>query len=235
MVARAGLERRGRFRYDVFPVTARTTGARTRDQARALFRNAILEAAEEVFSDRGFQSSRVHDVATRARIAVGTIYNHFGQKEDVLRALIDARTADMLRAVSASPRDPKTFEARLAARLARLLAYVEQHKKFFALAIEHGLLGGATAAARQMLGKKPIGHVARFRGVLQKLVREGIAEGALAPHDPELLARFLGSALRAITMQMIDGHAPRSDEGAKMIAGLFVRGARAAVRAGGRR
>src|SRR5262249_11395598 len=62
---------------------------RRREEARALFRNAILEAAEEVFAERGFHGARIQDIAARARLAVGTVYNHFGQKEDVLRALLE--------------------------------------------------------------------------------------------------------------------------------------------------
>ena len=55
-----------------------------REEAKQLFRNAILEAAEIVFSERGFHAARIQDIAARARIAVGTVYNHFEQKEDVL-------------------------------------------------------------------------------------------------------------------------------------------------------
>ena len=72
-----------------------TAGLRRRDEAKALFRNAILEAAEEVFATEGFHAARMKDIADRARIAVGTIYNHFEEKDDVLYALIEERTAEM--------------------------------------------------------------------------------------------------------------------------------------------
>jgi AcrR family transcriptional regulator len=200
-----------------------TAQPRRRDEAKALFRNAILDAAEEVFAERGFHVARIHDVADRARMAVGTIYNHFGQKEDVLRALIEERTADMLRSFSPSVADPAHFEDRLAARLERLLAYVAAHKNFYSLAIEHGLLGGATASARQMQGKKSIANIARFKAGMRRLVCEGVSEGVLAPHDPDLLVRFLGSALRATTLQLIEGKGSPAD--ARTIAALFVHGA----------
>ena len=57
-----------------------------RSEAKALFRNAILDAAEIVFAERGFHEARIQDIAARARIAVGTVYNHFETKEDVLAA-----------------------------------------------------------------------------------------------------------------------------------------------------
>src|SRR5580658_1642295 len=91
---------------------------RRRDEARALFRNAILDAAEAVFAERGFHGARIQDIAERARIAVGTVYNHFEQKDDVLSALLEERTEGLLAQVRAREGDPADFRARLHARMA---------------------------------------------------------------------------------------------------------------------
>src|SRR5271168_2503520 len=118
---------------------------RRRDEARALFRNAILDAAEAVFAERGFHGARIQDIAERARIAVGTVYNHFDQKDDVLSALLEERTEGLLAQVLAGGNDPKEFRARLQATVARMLAYVQKHRAFFAIANEHGLFAGTAA------------------------------------------------------------------------------------------
>src|SRR5580692_5835529 len=113
---------------------------RRRDEARALFRNAILDAAEAVFAERGFHG---------ARIEVGTVYNHFADKDEVLSALLDDRTEGLLAQVRAGGTRPaataRGFRARLEARVAGMLTYVEQHRAFFAIANEHGLFAGAVA------------------------------------------------------------------------------------------
>ena len=88
---------------------------RRRDEARALFRNAILDAAEAVFAERGFHGARIQDVAARARIAVGTVYNHFAQKDDVLAALLEERTEGLL----AQMRDERRSRPRQLPRTAR--------------------------------------------------------------------------------------------------------------------
>src|SRR5580658_6096915 len=97
---------------------------RRRDEARALFRNAILDAAEAVFAERGFHGARIQDIAERARIAVGTVYNHFSQKDDVLSALLEERTEGLLEQVRAGGDDAKGFRPRLEARVGRMLEYV---------------------------------------------------------------------------------------------------------------
>jgi AcrR family transcriptional regulator len=50
-------------------------------------RAAILAAAEAVFAERGPQAS-TQEVATRAGVAVGTVFRHFPTKTDLLRAIM---------------------------------------------------------------------------------------------------------------------------------------------------
>ncbi len=114
-----------------------------RDEARALFRNAILDSAEAVFAQRGFHGARIQDIAARVRTAVGTVYNHFEDKDDVLHALLEERTEQMLEQLRLRPGDPTSFRERLEARVGRLLAYVSEHRAFFAIANEHGLFAGS--------------------------------------------------------------------------------------------
>jgi AcrR family transcriptional regulator len=168
-----------------------------RDAARALYREAILDAAEEVFSERGVAAARVHDIAARAKLAVGTIYNHFEQKEDVLVALLSERMTGILEAFQASKNDPPSFRDRLVARVVRLLEYTASHRAFFQLASDHGLFGTAKASAEALLGGKKIPHAGRFDEALRTLVEEGIAEGALAPFPADLLALQLRNTVRS--------------------------------------
>src|ERR1700682_1626198 len=81
----------------------------------------------------------------RARTAVGTVYNDFAQKDDFLSALLEERTEELLAQLLARREDPKGFQPRLQARVMRMLAYVEQHRAFFAIANEHGLFAGTAA------------------------------------------------------------------------------------------
>jgi AcrR family transcriptional regulator len=51
-------------------------------------RAAILKAALEEFSERGFAAARLDDVARRAAVAKGTIYLHFKDKEALFQELV---------------------------------------------------------------------------------------------------------------------------------------------------
>ena len=47
-------------------------------------RDRIREAAIRVFSEKGFHEARAEEIAHLAGVAVGTIYNYFKNKEDIL-------------------------------------------------------------------------------------------------------------------------------------------------------
>jgi AcrR family transcriptional regulator len=55
---------------------------------------ALLDAAESVFIEQGYEKATIQDVAARAGCAVGTLYVHFKNKDDVFRAIILRRLAD---------------------------------------------------------------------------------------------------------------------------------------------
>jgi AcrR family transcriptional regulator len=197
---------------------------RRRDEARALFRNAILDAAEAVFAERGFHGARIQDIAESARIAVGTVYNHFAQKDDVLAALLEERTEGLLAQMSAGADDPKAFRPRLEARIARMLGYVQAHRAFFAIANEHGLFAGAVAPSARA-SARTLARMETFRAVFRTIVEEGIASGDLEPLDADALARFLGGTMRAFVLSSLAQDGADVREQAAMTIDLFLHGA----------
>src|SRR5882672_3654440 len=64
------------------------SGADARKARSAARREAILAAALEEFSARGFEATRLDDVARRAGIAKGTIYLYFRDKDSLFQELI---------------------------------------------------------------------------------------------------------------------------------------------------
>jgi len=75
------------------------TGKKPRQRApgkRALkTRETILDAAEHLFSERGFDGASIRDIATRAEVPVGLVSHHGGSKEELFFTVI-ARRADEL-------------------------------------------------------------------------------------------------------------------------------------------
>lgn len=196
-----------------------------REEAKALFRKAILDAAERVFAEHGFHVARIQDVAREARIAVGTVYNHFDEKEDLLRDLLEERTEQMVVRLAPLPSDPEPFEERLTARLARVLSYVEEHRGFVRLAIEHGVFGKGSAAGDAVCCDKRMRQVERFRAAFGALIEEGLAAGALEPMDAQSLRLALAGIFRMFTLAALENQAASLTALAPTITRLFLHGA----------
>lgn len=61
-----------------------------RTQARGFAtRRRVLDAAERLFGQSGYEATSMADVAERAGVGVGTLYHHFPDKRALLLALID--------------------------------------------------------------------------------------------------------------------------------------------------
>ncbi len=59
-----------------------------RERERMARRQEILNAALELFSQKGYHNVSIHEVAEKAEFAIGTIYKFFKNKEDLYKALI---------------------------------------------------------------------------------------------------------------------------------------------------
>jgi len=73
-------------------------------------RSAILAAATKVFTQHGIAPTRVEDILLAAGIARRTFYRHFRSKDDVLAALYEVWTGELVKAIEAArarkPDDP---------------------------------------------------------------------------------------------------------------------------------
>jgi AcrR family transcriptional regulator len=95
-------QRAGRARK----AAARPGRAKTDPRAgrRTERREAILAAALEEFSARGFAATRLDDVARRAGIAKGTIYLYFRDKESLFQELVRTMLSPLVGAIETMPR-----------------------------------------------------------------------------------------------------------------------------------
>jgi AcrR family transcriptional regulator len=75
----------------------------SRADKSALRRDAILAAALEEFSARGFAAARLEDVAQRAGVAKGTIYLHFRDKQALFQELVTTMLVPFIANIEAAP------------------------------------------------------------------------------------------------------------------------------------
>lgn len=64
-------------------------GIGKREQKKLLAKNKIMETAIELFISQGFQATSVADIMKSAHMGLGTFYNYFESKEELLHCLLD--------------------------------------------------------------------------------------------------------------------------------------------------
>jgi len=66
----------------------------TREEKNAVTRARLLDAAREVFAQRGYHGASLEEIADEAGFSRGALYHHFESKEALFLALLDERLAE---------------------------------------------------------------------------------------------------------------------------------------------
>ena len=106
--------------------SSETEGTTRRRLSAADRRSAILAAALEVFSERGFHGASLEEVAARGGVSKALIYEHFDSKRELERALLEMHVHELLGRVTAAIASASTEEERLRAGVDSFLAFVEE-------------------------------------------------------------------------------------------------------------
>ena len=99
-----------------------------RERKRLQTRGNILSAASELFGARGFSATTMEEVAAKADVGVGTLYNYFGSKDRLLLGMMQDETERLLAVGQGILQDPGPDAE---AAIVRLLATYQQFATFF--------------------------------------------------------------------------------------------------------
>jgi AcrR family transcriptional regulator len=160
-------------------------------------REAILDAALQLFVERGFYGTAVPEVAKRARVAAGTIYNYFPSKEALVNALFRKWKEALARRVytafpmTAPPREQ--FDVMWREMAAFALAHPDA-LKFLELHHHRPYLDAESAALQHQLKQFAKG-----------VCKAGQDAGVFKPMDPALLIELLFGAFLGMMRAQWDG------------------------------
>lgn len=166
----------------------------------------VLDAALDLFIEKGFSTTRVEDIAKRAGISKGAVYLYFPSKEALLeglvkRAIVPA-TDKIFAMASGFEGDPRQAISMVLRAMAQQLG----NTKVFAIPkiIMREALHAPEIA--EMYRKEVLDRVIP---VITGLVRKGIADGYLRDVDPELTVRnIVGPILAHLMLGEVFGVVP---------------------------
>lgn len=158
-------------------------------------RELVVEAAGRVFGERGYEGTRLDDVAAAAGVTKPVLYRHFDSKRDLYLALL-ARHRDDLPSFGDAMPDEGSPRERLRAVLEIWLAYVEAHSYAWKMLFRDTGGGPEIQAYRQEV------H-ARARDVLAGMIRT-LSDGRIPGREVEPLAELMSMGMASLVLWWMD-------------------------------
>jgi AcrR family transcriptional regulator len=159
----------------------------TQGERRARTRQALLDAAAELFAERGVDGASVDAIAEQADRTSGALYDHFGSKDGLLYALLEGWVDDVAAVTGAELSTATTLEERMGVMWRNVADPVVGDGRWIALEHELWRHAARNEEARQYLAR-------RYRAVWDA-VGEGVAEWVdddAAGVGPALIGLLLG-------------------------------------------
>lgn len=157
--------------------------------------NEIIDAAEEVFFSRGHENATMDEVAEKAEVSKGTLYNHFKNKSELMHGIV-ARALEVILTMfkEASEKAPTGLEKIRGIGEAYFVFYQTQPKHYNLLLHEE-----KTVLHPEEFDENPnralcssIGN--QILGVIEQAVIAGIEDGTIRKDvNPKLLPVVLWS------------------------------------------
>lgn len=185
-------------------------------------RTQILDAATQVFAQKGFHRATIKEIASTAGVADGTIYNYFDNKTALLLGILDrlnetdSRQADLAGLVSDA--DPKAF---MAAYMRHRIEVLWPNIEVFRAVLPELLVNDTLRTQYYDEVVYPSLRVA------EALFAQGMEAGEMRPLDVALTVRTLaGTFLGMMVLQLLGDEetAQRIHEMPDVLATLFYDG-----------
>ncbi len=158
----------------------------------------LVEVARELFASEGYAQTSTEEVVRRAGVTRGALYHHFGSKEGLFVAVLDAVQADVARQVTAAAAvasDP--FEQLRAGCHAFLTAALDPRVQRIALIDAPSVLGWDTWREQD---------AAHSQRLLQLALEDLTARGIISVTSPTAATYLLSGAMNEAALWIARAH-----------------------------
>jgi AcrR family transcriptional regulator len=162
--------------------------AKARNAKTSMYRSLIIDAAERLFANRGYEGTKIQDIATESGISLGTLYSVFDGKSDIYQAVHDERLGRLfLLAGRTMASDDKAAE-RLMQGNRVFIRWLTEHPDFLRIHLNNS---GAWASHPQEVGEGLVNAWRRGIDLIALVIDEAMREGDAFRGDSVIAARTM--------------------------------------------
>jgi AcrR family transcriptional regulator len=173
-----------------------------KDKKRELYREAVLDAAERVFGDEGYESTKVQRIAAESGVSLTTLYSVFESKWEIYRAVNRRRLSEVMELAQDIVQDDASALETLIAGTRMQLRFFMERRDYTKMQLKE-----VTAWSTIELLRSPEQVEGLGMGLEQfaSLFRQGIEEGDFVDDDPEMMARMVIACQQVRLAMWMDG------------------------------
>ena len=195
-----------------------------RERERLRHRALILEAALELFSEKGYQNVSMQEIARRAEFSVGALYSFFESKEQLYESLVlsvaEEHQARLFAALRREGRAPAVLRAYVAERGRLFVENIKLVRLYFS---ETRALGPPIPSAMRERVQELYHEL--VLGVAS-VIERGVAEGSFRKGNPYHMAVALEGIINAFLFCWLqEPERQPYERNVPVILDLFLRGA----------
>jgi AcrR family transcriptional regulator len=184
-----------------------------RERTKAENRRAILDAAQEVFTEMGYGAASIRDVVRRTELASGTFYNYFPDKASVFGAVLEQHTTELRRRLREARGRASDVEGIVRTGFEAYFAFIVEDRPLFEM------LRRNSGTVRELFDTPAL-----ELGIRE--LREDLdAFGALPPGlDLDALAAAMGGVAFELGIRLVEQDPPDVARAARFASELFLGG-----------
>jgi AcrR family transcriptional regulator len=181
-------------------------------------RDKILQAALEVFAEKGYHRALVDDIVRASRTSKGAVYHHFPNKEALFLALVDEFSARLAEAMATGIAGAHGGLGKVQAALTAGLETFARHRELARiLLLESVSLGPAYQSKRLEVHE-------RFASLIQAYLDDAVAEGSIPPLNTRVATlAWLGAVNEVVIQWLYRGHPDLMTEAVPALTPLLLR------------
>jgi AcrR family transcriptional regulator len=148
---------------------------------------AILQAAETLFGQKGYQAVSIGEIARMAGVAKGLINYHFESKENLLVHVLSKGTSTLFAQLDSVTQEHETSRDKIRAAVEIYLSVASAGPALTRMA----MMAVFEAAYSESLRKQWLNFMDRNLGRFAELVEDGIRNGEFKPVDSQLVTQLV--------------------------------------------
>lgn len=152
-----------------------------------LYRTLVMDAAEELFGEKGVEATKMEEIAQTAGLSLSTVYAVMRGKSAILDALHETRLTELVESAGVATREVDSPLEMLIAGVRIFAEYFMTHLAYLQIYIDEGRSWGLPVRGRNSRARV----WERGHSMQVQLFQRGIEDGTFYSDEPERMANTL--------------------------------------------